>query len=136
MNTQNTHLCQPNERHICVPTPTELCLVLAGLLPSWVTECVLRGVFTEPAMGLKLSFFLVPCEGMQPISKAKLSAPRILRMHKVLTYVEQRLGLDDALQIVCNHVVVQPHMSLASVRQFVWKRTEDIELCYRLRPST
>jgi hypothetical protein len=120
--------------------PSALTAADVRALPSWVTECVLRRIYVEPAAGLKLGFYLIPCDGLQAISKAKLSAPRILPMRKVQTFVAERLGLEEsseksgqpAVQLVCNDVVVQPHMSLATVRQYVWKKGEDVELCYRM----
>jgi hypothetical protein len=111
-------------------------------LPSWVTDCVMKRIYCEPAAGLKMGFYLIPCDGLQTISKAKLSAPRILRMKKVQTFVAERLAMEQSekggpyVEIVCNDVVMQPHMSLATVRQFVWKdANKDIELHYRIRGS-
>lgn len=45
------------------------------------------------------SFYLHPCEGsaVQILTQGKLSAPRILRMHKVVNYVIEKLVLDKPI---------------------------------------
>jgi WD repeat-containing protein 48 len=92
---------------------------------------------------MKCSFYLIPAPGMQAISQGKLSAPRILRAQKVMNYVAQRLGLidekavgdaargQDLVQITCNDHVLQPQDSLATVRKYYWKKSDDVELVYK-----
>ncbi|CAM6010791.1 unnamed protein product [Sphagnum balticum] len=68
-------------------------------LPWWVMECVLHNRL-PPRENAKCSFFLQPCEGtsLQILTQGKLSAPRILRMHKVVNYVLEKLVIDKPLE--------------------------------------
>lgn len=68
-------------------------------LPWWCLECVLNG--RMPAReNNKCSFYLHPCEGsnIQVLTQGKLSAPRILRIHKVVNYVMEKLVLDKPFE--------------------------------------
>ncbi|PPS17551.1 hypothetical protein GOBAR_AA03011 [Gossypium barbadense] len=66
--------------------------------PSWVLDCVLNNRL-PPRENTKCSFYLYPCEGsaVQILTQGKLSAPRILRMHKVVNYVIEKLVLDKPI---------------------------------------
>ncbi|XP_074582806.1 uncharacterized protein LOC141839054 [Curcuma longa] len=67
-------------------------------LPWWCMECVLNGRL--PAReNTKCSFHLQACEGsnVQIITQGKLSAPRILRINKVINYVLEKMVLDKPL---------------------------------------
>ncbi|MBA0591026.1 hypothetical protein Gorai_019714, partial [Gossypium raimondii] len=71
--------------------------------PLWVLDCVLNNRL-PPREKTKCSFYLHPCEGsaVRILTQGKLSAPRILRMHKVVNYVIEKLVLDkpiDSLNI-------------------------------------
>eukprot|EP00898_Chlorokybus_atmophyticus_P001692 jgi/Chlat1/2523/Chrsp175S02431 len=63
-------------------------------LPAWLLDCLLhrRLPHREPS---KYGFYLAPYEGseLEPLTQGKLSAPRILRIQKVINYVMQRLQL-------------------------------------------
>ncbi|CAA2969292.1 WD repeat-containing 48-like [Olea europaea subsp. europaea] len=63
--------------------------------PWWVLDCVLYNRL-PPRENTKCSFYLHPCEGstLQIIKQGKLSAPRILRIHKVVNYVIEKMVLD------------------------------------------
>ena len=37
------------------------------------------------------------------------------------------------MEILCNGEALDPKMSLATVKEFVWKRGDDVQLQYRLR---
>ncbi|XP_072966336.1 uncharacterized protein [Typha angustifolia] len=144
-------------------------------LPWWCIDCVLNGRL-PPRENTKCSFYLQPCEGssVQIVTQGKLSAPRILRIHKVINYVIEKLVLDKPLdagssegafglglstnqshlssvgdgslrsgikpwqklkptiEILCNNQVLQPEMSLATVRTYIWKKPEDLVLNYRV----
>lgn len=39
-------------------------------------------------------------------------------------------------EVVFEMQILPPHMSLATVRQYIWKRGDDLELVYRLRPDS
>ncbi|KAK8589383.1 hypothetical protein V6N12_023781 [Hibiscus sabdariffa] len=69
--------------------------------PSWVLDCVLNNRL-PPREHAKCSFYLHPCEGsaVQILTQGKLSAPRILRMHKVVNYVIEKLVLDKPIDSV------------------------------------
>ncbi|XP_057733258.1 uncharacterized protein LOC130948522 isoform X1 [Arachis stenosperma] len=67
-------------------------------LPLWCLDCLLNNRL-PPRENTKCSFFLHPCDGSiaQILTQGKLSAPRILRVHKVVTYVLEKLVLDKPL---------------------------------------
>ncbi|CAH2055060.1 unnamed protein product [Thlaspi arvense] len=64
--------------------------------PLWCLDAVLNNRL-PPRENTKLSFFLHPCEGsnVQVVTLGKLSAPRILRVHKVTNYVVEKMVLDN-----------------------------------------
>ncbi|GAB2277556.1 hypothetical protein Dimus_012266 [Dionaea muscipula] len=66
--------------------------------PWWVLDCVLNNRL-PPRENSKCSFYLQPCEGspVQILTQGKLSAPRILRIHKVVNYVLEKLVLEKPL---------------------------------------
>ncbi|CAF1939066.1 BnaC05g46720D [Brassica napus] len=66
--------------------------------PLWCLDAVLNNRL-PPRENTKLSFFLHPCEGsnVQVVTLGKLSAPRILRVHKVTNYVVEKMVLDSPL---------------------------------------
>lgn len=67
-------------------------------LPWWCIDCVLNGRL-PPRDSAKCSFYLHPYEGttVQVSSNGKLSAPRILRIQKVINYVIEKMVLDRPL---------------------------------------
>ncbi|KAK7337859.1 hypothetical protein VNO77_18447 [Canavalia gladiata] len=143
--------------------------------PWWCLDCVLNNRL-PPRENTKCSFYLHPCEGssVQILTQGKLSAPRILRIHKVINYVIEKMVLDKPLdslnadgsfapgpagsqsqlqavgdgsfrsgfkpwqklrpsiEILCNNQVLSPEMSLATVRAYIWKKSEDLVLNYRV----
>ncbi|XP_050917174.1 uncharacterized protein LOC127132304 isoform X2 [Lathyrus oleraceus] len=145
--------------------------------PWWCLDCVLNNRL-PPRENTKCSFYLHPCEGspVQILTQGKLSAPRILRIHKVVNYVVEKMVLDKPLdnlladgnfapaltgsqsqlqvvgdgsfrsgsgfkpwqklkpsiEILCNNQVLSPDMSLATVRAYVWKKSDDLVLNYRV----
>ncbi|KAI5676493.1 hypothetical protein M9H77_07443 [Catharanthus roseus] len=66
--------------------------------PWWVMDCTLNNRL-PPRENTKCSFYLHPCEGstVQILTQGKLSAPRILRIHKVVNYVLEKMVLDKPL---------------------------------------
>ncbi|XP_022745950.1 WD repeat-containing protein 48-like isoform X2 [Durio zibethinus] len=66
--------------------------------PWWVLDCVLNNRL-PPRENTKCSFYLHPCEGsaVQILTQGKLSAPRILRIHKVVNYVIEKMVLDKPI---------------------------------------
>ncbi|XP_022742282.1 WD repeat-containing protein 48-like isoform X1 [Durio zibethinus] len=69
--------------------------------PWWVLDCVLNNRL-PPRENTKCSFYLHPCEGSAVLilTQAKLSAPRILKIHKVVNYVIEKMVLDKATDSV------------------------------------
>ncbi|XP_066356247.1 uncharacterized protein [Miscanthus floridulus] len=68
-----------------------------GDLPWWCVDCVTHNRY--PKENTKCGFYLHPAEGSPApnITQGKLSAPRILRIHKVANYVVEKLVLDKPL---------------------------------------
>ncbi|XP_051117481.1 uncharacterized protein LOC127242124 isoform X2 [Andrographis paniculata] len=66
--------------------------------PWWVLDCVLNNRM-PPRENTKCSFYLHPCDGatVQIITQGKLSAPRILRIHKVINYIIEKMVLEKPL---------------------------------------
>ncbi|KAI5398432.1 hypothetical protein KIW84_063993 [Lathyrus oleraceus] len=143
--------------------------------PWWCLDCVLNNQL-PPRENTKCSFYLYPSESsnVQILTQGKLSAPRILKIHKVINYVIEKMVLDKPLdsgnaqgsfppgiagsnlqnqtagddsfrsgfkpwqklrpsiEILCNNQILPPEMSLATVRAYIWKKTEDLALNYRV----
>ncbi|XP_065853671.1 uncharacterized protein [Euphorbia lathyris] len=142
--------------------------------PWWCLDCLLHNRIPQREHS-KCSFYLHPCEGsaVQILTQGKLSAPRILRIHKVINYVIEKMVLDKPLdgnadgtfspglgggqlqhsavgdgsyraglkpwqklrpsiEILCNNQVLSPEMSLATVKAYIWKKSEDLVLNYRV----
>ncbi|CAA6670540.1 unnamed protein product [Spirodela intermedia] len=118
-------------------------------LPWWCLDCILNlriRTLTEIECLIlflcRCSFFLHSCEGsnLQLLTQGKLSAPRILRIHKVINYVVEKMVLDkpqeggngDGAFTSALPSVLSPEMSLATVRAYIWKKPDDLILNYRL----
>ncbi|XP_057962475.1 uncharacterized protein LOC131154029 [Malania oleifera] len=67
-------------------------------IPWWCLDCLLNNRLPSRE-NTKCSFYLHPCEGsaVQILTQGKLSAPRILRIHKVVNYVIEKMVLDKPL---------------------------------------
>ncbi|KAF6173753.1 hypothetical protein GIB67_042921, partial [Kingdonia uniflora] len=67
-------------------------------IPWWCLDCVLNKKIPSKD-NTKCSFYLHACEGstVQVLTQGKLSAPRILRIHKVVNYVMEKMVLDKPL---------------------------------------
>jgi WD repeat-containing protein 48 len=128
------------------------------VLPEWVVSCVADAQLPA-GLDLKFSFHLLPTEDsdLPTLQQGKLLAPRILLVSKVLNYVANKLteqnvdvvvnhsgqeqqqardqkGVDaNDLELLCNGKLLTPEMSLAKVRQSVWKRSDDIAIQYRVK---
>jgi len=62
-----------------------------------------------------------------------------LRVAKVTVYVVNKLNLKltdvepvDYIEILCNNEVITPETSLATVKKFYWKSSEEVMLKYRI----
>ena len=108
-------------------------------LPEWIVE-VVNGTYKVPDSP-KLSFYLSPMEGQPTLNQGKVTAPRVLGIRKVCTYIIGKLNLEqgpgvlaeDLVEIMCNSQLVSADMSLATVSAFVWKRGDDVQLQYRVK---
>lgn len=64
-------------------------------IPDWCLDCVLNNRLPQRE-NTKCGFYLQPCEGspVPILSQGKLSAPRILTIHKVMNYVVEKTVSD------------------------------------------
>ncbi|CAE6403965.1 unnamed protein product [Rhizoctonia solani] len=131
-------------------------------LPGWLLEYLLSGRFNLPpsgAAGQKMGFLLLPWKGGQEVlpelvgSQSRLTASRFLRISKVVQYVHDKLlnaakerQTDETLEksdplpeesrdyeVLCNEQVLHGGMTLAAVRQFVWRNAGELVMHYRVK---
>ncbi|KAJ0654778.1 putative transcription factor WD40-like family [Helianthus annuus] len=99
--------------------------------PWWVLDCILHNRL-PPREHTKCSFYLHPCEGSaaQILTQGKLSAPRILRIHKVVNYVVEKMVLDKPLDSLSNDGAFGPGSVDGSFRSGFkpWKLKPSIEI--------
>ncbi|KAH7323334.1 hypothetical protein B0J17DRAFT_683001 [Rhizoctonia solani] len=137
---------------------------LEMVLPSWLLEYLLASRFNIPpsgAAGQKMGFLLLPWKGGKEVlpelvgSQSRLTASRFLRISKVAQYVHDKLlnaakerQTQDALEkpdplleevreyeVLCNEQVLSIGMTLAAVRQFVWRNAGELVMHYRIKES-
>ncbi|GFZ02843.1 transducin/WD40 repeat-like superfamily protein [Actinidia rufa] len=92
--------------------------------PWWCLDCVLNNRL-PPRENTKCSFYLHPCEGstVQILTQGKLSAPRILRIHKVINYVVEKMVLDKPLDSMNSDGTLAPgHPGGQSQQSICWRR--------------
>ncbi|KAK4409736.1 WD repeat-containing protein 48 [Sesamum angolense] len=78
--------------------------------PWWVLDCVLNNRL-PPRENTKCSFYLHPCGStVQILTQGKLSAPRILRIHKVVNYVIEKMVLDKPVDTMSADGTFAPNM--------------------------
>jgi WD repeat-containing protein 48 len=58
----------------------------------------------------------------------------VLKVLKVVQYVEGGLPDSRPLQLLCGNVPVPPTMTLSAVRAFVWKSSDELVLLYARAP--
>jgi hypothetical protein len=119
------------------------------VLPGWVVDCVLweREMSKEIP---KLNFLLqahptAPADSLcHRLDLGKLSAPRLLRVQKIIDHVKSKLAEAEAtaglpnsgsseIELLCNDEVLAPSTNLGTVRAFVWKSPEDLEFGFRAK---
>jgi WD repeat-containing protein 48 len=131
-------------------------------VPEWVRRCVLEDEYPR-SKALKMCFVLVPKRGtnLPPMGQSRLTAPRVLQVEKMLDYVMKRLkskGIDcckrpiywdtrrevkdveteeskQQVLLTCNGVLIPSDFTLAAVRQWMWKKPEDLRIEYSLADS-
>ena len=85
-----------------------------------------------------------------PRRDSKLTGSRLMKVKKVAAHVVSRLNLKvpvhsatdlgaardwlphEVVEIVCAGAALDPNLTLAAARQFVWKSSDDLTLYYRL----
>ncbi|KAK5821604.1 hypothetical protein F5H01DRAFT_305181 [Linnemannia elongata] len=117
------------------------------LRPHHHQEGTTTAIVGNAAVGGELGG-LLPRLGELPGGNARLTAPRMLRIRKVLAHVVEKLALqeeeDEAmrqdvlrpenwLEILCHEQVLSPTMTLATVRTHYWKTGSDVVLSYRYK---
>jgi WD repeat-containing protein 48 len=116
--------------------------------PMWLGDVLLLNQlpFKEP---VKISFVLHPLGDLPAITSAdgnnRLNANRMLRVKKILSYIAEKIEAppdpeetetsiltpEEYLELYCNEQLLDPLMSLASLRTHVWKGGNDIVLHYK-----
>ncbi len=118
--------------------------------PMWLGDLLLQNQipFKEP---VKISFVLHPLDGLPAVAtdgSSRLNANRMLRVKKILGYVAERIepppGPDDEdadadaqmdpeqyLELYCNEQLLEPTLTLATLRTHIWKGGNDIVLYYK-----
>ena len=126
-------------------------------VPEWVAKCVLEGAYPVSKQ-LKMSFALLPKRnsGLPPMGQSSLTAPRVLEVEKMLDYVIKRLrskGIECEKELVvytkgddmggkiftalpgqvileCDGHVVPSNFTMAAIRQWMWKKPENLRIEY------
>ena len=121
-----------------------------SLIPMWIQDFVLEHRSPIPPEP-KWSFLVHPAEGsgLPSVPQPKLNAPRIIRIHQIVNFVENKLPVvkqsdDDPvpqvekpqLQISCLGVLLGPRISLATIKKHVWKRPDDVVLHYSAQDTS
>ncbi|OAA44307.1 WD repeat protein [Metarhizium rileyi] len=120
--------------------------VIEQKAPMWLGDVLLQNIvpFKEP---VKISFVLHPLGDLTSLSPAdgnnRLNANRMLRVKKILAYVAERIEEvpegaepdallpEEYLELYCNDQLLDPLMSLATIRTHVWKSGNDVVLYYK-----
>ncbi|KAF5378167.1 hypothetical protein D9615_007561 [Tricholomella constricta] len=132
---------------------------LEEAMPLWLMECLLLNKLPPLSTHPKISFVLLPWPTPNPAdqlpellntSQSKLTSSRYLRVRKLVIHVQEKLGkisphahepsshsraAEDEYEILCNDVLLHLGMSLAVVRQYVWKQSTELIMYYRRKPS-
>ncbi|KAJ7116031.1 hypothetical protein C8R44DRAFT_880410 [Mycena epipterygia] len=126
---------------------------LEEAMPLWLVEYLLLHRMPGSPPQIKLSFVLLPWvgkDGEAPLpellntTQSKLTASRFLRVRKLVSHVQEKLEkidpppadaprprAEDLYEILCNDVVLPLDMSIAAVRQYVWRQSGELTMCYR-----
>lgn len=106
--------------------------------PWWVLDCVLNNRL-PPRENNKCSFYLHPCEGanVQILTQGKLSAPRILRVHKVVNYVIEKMVLDKPVDSLTADGTIAPSIGGGQIPPLVGDGSfrSGLKPWQKLRPS-
>ncbi|KAJ7890547.1 hypothetical protein B0H14DRAFT_2689773 [Mycena olivaceomarginata] len=129
--------------------------VLEESMPLWLAEYLLLHRMPSTPPQIKISFVLLPWVGKDSseeqlpellnTTQSKLTASRFLRVRKLVAHVQEKLEkmdhptpsdaprprAEDLYEILCNDVVLPLDMSIAAVRQYVWRQSTELTMCYR-----
>ncbi|KAJ7694914.1 hypothetical protein B0H14DRAFT_3043239 [Mycena olivaceomarginata] len=124
-------------------------------MPLWLAEYLLLHRMPSTPPQIKISFVLLPWVGKDSseeqlpellnTTQSKLTASRFLRVRKLVAHVQEKLEkmdhptpsdaprprAEDLYEILCNDVVLPLDMSIAAVRQYVWRQSTELTMCYR-----
>ncbi|KAF7308784.1 WD-REPEATS-REGION domain-containing protein [Mycena kentingensis (nom. inval.)] len=129
---------------------------LEEAMPIWLIEYLLLHRMPSTPPQVKLSFVLLPWidkdnkEDHLPellnTTQSKLTASRFLRVRKLLSHVQEKLEkldppapdaprarAEEMYEILCNEIVLPLDMSIAAVRQYVWRQSAELMMHYRKR---
>ncbi|KAJ7760582.1 hypothetical protein B0H16DRAFT_1369841 [Mycena metata] len=127
---------------------------LEEAMPLWLVEYLLLHRMPSTPPQIKISFVLLPWVGkdgsneqlpeLLNTTQSKLTASRFLRVRKLTLHVQEKLEridpppadaprprAEDLYEILCNDVVLPLDMSIAAVRQYVWRQSTELTMCYR-----
>ncbi|CAG8524535.1 13840_t:CDS:10 [Dentiscutata erythropus] len=130
----------------------------------WLLEFLLKNKIALKD-SVKIGFILKPHEGSQledlPNGNSRLTANRMLRARKILSYIVEKLELDQPegekdeviaektliekdeektkssikpemwLELVCLDQTLPPTMTLAAIKSHIWKQNGDLVMTYR-----
>ncbi|KAJ7446692.1 hypothetical protein FB451DRAFT_1536921, partial [Mycena latifolia] len=126
---------------------------LEEAMPLWLVEYLLLNHMPSAPPQVKISFVLLPWVGrdgeetlpeLLNTAQSKLTASRFLRVRKLVVHVQEKLDkldppppdaprprAEDLYEILCNDVVLPLDMSIGAVRQYVWRQSGELTMCYR-----
>ncbi|KAJ7066614.1 hypothetical protein C8F01DRAFT_1123933 [Mycena amicta] len=125
---------------------------LETTMPLWLLEYLLLHRMPSTPPQVKLSFVLLPWidkdnkEDQLPellnTTQSKLTASRFLRVRKLIVQEKlekldpqpadpPRARPEDLYEILCNDLVLPLDMSIAAVRQYVWRQSAELTMHYR-----
>ncbi|KJE88667.1 hypothetical protein CAOG_00275 [Capsaspora owczarzaki ATCC 30864] len=125
---------------------------LASKMPQWLYDFLTTNTCKRELGRDKMSLAVQPhpqqLPGEPPLpvlpdpAYAKLYAFRILRVRRLAKFVADKLGIsipdgfapEEVIELTCDNKAIDPNMSIATVKQFVWCQPEDLVLHYRRCP--
>ncbi|KAL1686443.1 hypothetical protein GGG16DRAFT_128688 [Schizophyllum commune] len=111
---------------------------LEAVAPMWLLEYLLMNRAPIPPP-VKLSFVLLPwpdkdgekLPDLLNTAQSKLTASRYLRVRKLVVH-----RAEETYEVLCNNVVLPLDMTLAQVRQYVWRQAAELVIYYRKRAGS
>lgn len=117
------------------------------MIPTWVADVVLRGDMPQRDV-LKLTFTLTPLDpkSVKRWKEVKLTGARGTRVKTIARHVITELDIklpvesatdvraarewlpNEVVEVWCANRLLSPTLTLAAVRQFIWKSSDDLLL--------